>query len=239
MPIYALWPDPRLLLTVRLLAVSIAALPIYGIALQDRASRFAALCIARLFSSSRWSSKRASGVGATSVPRPWPYPCWLARSTLSSANSWLIVFLLLLLAMTSKEHVSLLVASLGVFLLLGRRHWRQGIGLIVLGVDLVRAGSMGLFALGCAMGRCPPPLWSLPSALGGDQGVTGLVKTIVARPVVLWETLVVRSKLDFVFFLLLGLALLPLLGAISAVVLPVYVLFLLYPRSRTWGTITT
>ena len=48
-PLYALWPDPRLLLVVQALLFALGALPVYRLALRATGSRYAARCLALIY----------------------------------------------------------------------------------------------------------------------------------------------------------------------------------------------
>jgi uncharacterized membrane protein len=228
-PLYAVWPDPRALLAVRVLAVGLTALPLYGMALRELESRFAALCIALAYLVFPMVVEAGIRCGGNIRTETLALPFLAAALYSLKRESWRGMFLWLLPALACKEHISLLVAALGVYLLLGRRHWRPGLGLLALGLTWfvvavwvflpwVRGGEMSRhFAMSL-------------SAVGGDQGVAGIVETVLAQPAVLWETMFTRPKVLFLFLMLLGLGFLALLGGLSAVVLPIYVLFLLYPK---------
>ena len=227
-PVYAVWSDPRVLLTVRVLAVGLTAWPLYGIALRELESHIGALCIALAYLAFPMVVEGGIRGGGNVRTEMLALPFLAAALYNLKRESWRGVFLWLLPALACKEHVSLLVAALGVYLVLGRRHWRQGLGLLVLGLawfvvavcvflPWMRGGQMSRhFAMSLA-------------AVGGDRGPRGIVETMTASPAVLWQAMFTWPKLKFLFFLLLGLGFLPLLGGLSAVALPIYGLFLLYP----------
>lgn len=231
-PLYAVWSDPRMLLAVRVLVLALTALPLYGFVLEELESRFAALCMALaflLFPMVIETGIRCGGNIRTEALAV----LFLATALLSiKRESWFWVFLWLLLAMACKEHISLLVVALGGYLLVGRRHWRQGLALLLLGLAWFVV-AVWVFLPWMRGGEMSRHFAMSLSAVGGDQGAAGIVQTVLARPSVLWETIMVRPKPEFLFFLLLGLGFLPLLGGLSMVVLPAYGLFLLYPTKPT------
>lgn len=233
-PAYALWSDPRLLLVVRVLAVGLTALPIYGIVLQELGSRFAALCVAVAFLAFPMVIESGIRAGGNIRTEVLALPLLAAALYCLKRESWTAVMFLLLLAMACKEHVSLLVAALGVYLVLERRHWRQGTVLTLLGLTWFVL-AIWVFLPWMRGGEASRHFALSLSALGGDEGPAGVIAAIASRPGLLWEAVAARPKLDFLLFLLLGLAFLPLLGGISAVVLPVYGLFLAYPTMPNLG----
>ena len=228
LPVYAVWSDPRALLLVRVLAVGLTALPLYGMALRELESRFAALCTALAYLVFPMVLEAGIRCGGNIRTEALALPFLAAALYNLKRESWRGVFLWLLPALACKEHISLLVAALGVYLLLGRRHWRPGLGLLALGLGWFVV-AVWVFLPWMRGGEISRHFAMSLSALGGDRGVAGIVETVLARPAVLWETILPRPKPEFLFFFLLGLGFLPLLGGLSAVALPVYGLFLLYP----------
>gem|GEM_PF-2161177 len=227
-PLYAIWADPRLLLVVRVLAVGMTALPLYGLALQELRSRFAALCVALAYLAFPMVVDAGIRCGGNIRTETLALPLLsMALYNLKRA-SWRGVFLWLLPALACKEHISLLVAGLGIYLLVGRRHWREGLVLTGLGLTWFVV-AVWVFLPWMRGGEMSRHFAMSFSGIGGDQGVAGIVRTVLTCPSVLFEILLSRPRPEFLFFLLLGLGFLPLLGGLSAVALPVYGLFLLYP----------
>lgn len=157
--LYRLWPDPRLLLWLQVAAMSLAAWPLYALALRRLRSEWAALAISLVYFllpatesvtlfdfhavalfpvfilSALYFLDRAlvaQGVSLwlgerSSEPIPSPFASRYSLFYFLSA-------LFFLLALSTKEDISLHVFMIGLYLLILRRRWPEGVSLIVVGL---------------------------------------------------------------------------------------------------------
>jgi uncharacterized membrane protein len=183
-PLYALWPDPRTLFWLQIGALTLAALPLYALAVRRLQHEWAALVIvlayflmpatesvmlfdfhavtlAPLFllsaiyfldralalqGKSFWlwpevESKGARGQGSKGVSLPHPsislsFYQKLKRFFLTetTAKSYALSGLFFLLALSTKEDISLHVFMVGLYLLGLRRRWWEGSLLVIVGL---------------------------------------------------------------------------------------------------------
>ena len=158
LPLYKLWPDPRTLLWLQVTALSLAAIPLYALARRRLQSEWLALIIVvayflmpatesvTLFDfhavsmapvfllSAIYFLDRAMEIQGRSF---WLWPERPARpnsSRLSTKAAYSLSALFFLLALSTKEDISLHVFMIGLYLLVLRRHWRAGSTLAVVGL---------------------------------------------------------------------------------------------------------
>ena len=166
-PLYQLWPDPRLLLWLQVGALSLAALPLYGLALRRLQSEWIALAVVLVYflwpaveavtlfdfhavalaplfllaaiyfldqalaaqGVSLWLWPEHSGGRSNHFSRFQPGLTAKAVTTL-----YLLSGLFFLLALSTKEDISLHVFMVGLYLLILRRRWGEGGILAVVGL---------------------------------------------------------------------------------------------------------
>lgn len=158
-PIYALWPDPRTLFWLQIGALSLAALPLYALAARRlRQNEWAALIVtaayfllpaaqsvalfdfhavtfAPLFLlSAIYFLDRALALQGKSF---WMWP-ELKTAPLSLKPNLALTYtfsaLFFLLALWTKEDISLIIFMIGAYLLFCRRRWQEGLALIIVGI---------------------------------------------------------------------------------------------------------
>ncbi|HYY82296.1 MAG TPA: DUF2079 domain-containing protein [Actinomycetes bacterium] len=134
-PLYRLWPDPRLLLTLQVLALAVPAVVVYRLGTRHLGHQAAGLAVAvayLAYPAMQWAAT-------------WQFHCetlaagFLALAALAAdRRRWRAMTVLLALALLCKEDVGLVVAGFGLFLVLGghrRVGWRAaaaGLGWFVL-----------------------------------------------------------------------------------------------------------
>jgi uncharacterized membrane protein len=159
-PLYALWPDPRTLYGLQAAALTLAALPMYALAHRRLRSEWAALVVvlayfllpatqsvtlfdfhavtlAPLFLlSAIWFLDKhlaQRGVSFWLWPEAAPPTSRPPNSKFTIHHS-LLAALFFLLALSTKEDISLNVLMIGLYLLLLRRRWPEGVLLTVVGL---------------------------------------------------------------------------------------------------------
>lgn len=229
LPFYWLGAGPRFLLVVRIVVTALVALPLYALAEEILRSKFAATCVALaylVFPLVVDSGLHGGGNIRTDVFALLFLMCALYYL---QKESWLRFGIFTILAMLCKEHVPLVVAALGLYIVYRFRRFKLGFTLSILGLGYF-ALAVGWF-LPWMRGGEPSRHFALSlSALGGQEGISGIVKTVTADPGLLLSVLLTRPKLDFIFFFLFSLAMLPLFDlALFLVSAPILGLFMLYP----------
>ncbi|MCK6627082.1 MAG: DUF2079 domain-containing protein [Anaerolineae bacterium] len=159
-PLYALWPDPRTLLWLQVAGLSLTALPLYALANRRLRSEWAALAVVLAFFllpateavtlfdfhavtfapffllSAIYFLDRALAAQGVSFWL-WPEePANVQRSTFNVQRSTFNVLssVFFLLALSTKEDISLHVLMIGLYLLFLRRRWGEGVSLILVGL---------------------------------------------------------------------------------------------------------
>jgi len=155
-PLYALWPDARALFWLQTAAITLAAAPLYALGRRRLQNQWAALAVtlayllmpatesvtlfdfhavsmAPLFLlTAIYFIDRALAAQGVSFWL-WPAAPADAADGHSPRRNWLGAALFLLLALSTKEDISLIVLMLGLYLLL-RRRWQAGGALAVVGL---------------------------------------------------------------------------------------------------------
>ena len=158
LPLYALWPDPRTLLWLQVAAMSLAGVPLFGLAVRRLVNEWLALLIvlayflmpateavtlfdfhavtlAPLFLLSAIYFLDVALENQNHSFWLWPErPPQPDQTRLSSRAAYGLTALFLLLALTTKEDISLHVFMIGGYLLVLRRRWQEGLPLILIGL---------------------------------------------------------------------------------------------------------
>ena len=157
-PFYRLWPDPRTLLWLQVAALSLTALPLYGLARCRLQNEWGALVIVLayflmpaveavtlfdfhpvafaplfLLAGIYFLALALAGQGQSF----WLWPAILTPGGQSKSRlvlHYLLAALFFLLALSTKEDISLHLFMLGLYLLLLRRQWREGGVLLLVGL---------------------------------------------------------------------------------------------------------
>lgn len=154
-PLYALWPDPRLLINLQVAAMSLAAVPLYGLAARRLQNEWLALAIvaayylmpatesvtlfdfhavalAPLFVlSALYFLDHALAAQNVSL---WMLPPHIAPTRLAPRTAYSLAAIFIVLALSTKEDISLHVFMLGLYLLVLRRRGWEGSLLTVTGL---------------------------------------------------------------------------------------------------------
>jgi uncharacterized membrane protein len=159
-PLYKLWPDPRILLWLQVAGLTLAALPLYALGVRRLQNEGAALTVvaayfllpatesvtlfdfhsvtlAPLFLLSAFYFLDLAL--ATQGKSLWLWPetnvgqgsCTTTGVSLSYKWAYTLSTLFFLLAMSTKEDIPLYVLVVGLYLLVLRRRWGEGITLVV------------------------------------------------------------------------------------------------------------
>jgi uncharacterized membrane protein len=204
-PLWLVWPSPDLLLVTQAVAISLGALPVYWLARKHLGSERAGIGFALaylLYPPTQWLALNEFHPVALACPLLL-FAVWFLD------EDRLIPFALCgLLATTTKEEIGFVVAGLGLWWALTRRHRLEGIAISAAGAAIAliaievvvphfnRAGSSSFFAR--------------YSEVGGSPG--GIVRTAVTEPWKLVTTAATGRGLGYLARLFLPLGLLPLLA---------------------------
>jgi len=129
-PLYALYQDPKFLLVLQSLVISIGAMPVFLIARKVLKDRFSALCFAGaflLYPSLQYGNIRDF------------HPDMLAATFLLFSfyyilqEKWRKFLVFTLLALMCKEYVSLIVIMLGFYTIFSRKKLKIGLGAVFIG----------------------------------------------------------------------------------------------------------
>ncbi len=210
-PLWRIWPDPALLLTVQAVAVAAGALPVFLLARKHLASEWGGL---------------AFGVAYLLYPpTQWLvvddfHPVALATPLLLGAFWYLDedrigpFAVLGLLACLTKEQVGFTVAAMGVWYGVTRSRRRVG-GVIALSGTVISYVAVAVIVPHFAPGT-GSPFESRYAAVGGSFG--GMAHTAVTHPGQILTAVTEARDFRYLLQLLLPLALLPLLGMGAALI---------------------
>lgn len=206
-PLYSVWSDPIVLLMLQTLALTLAAFPLYWFGRKQIGPGLALVVSAAYFLSPSLQSINL-----------WEFhEIALATPLLSLAIYFLLrerygpFTAVVFLSSIVKEEMGIIIAAFGIFLVLVRH--RHALGAVLVGVGVTWI--------------CVTLLWVIPSfrnAASGDvfgylvhydylgKTVPQIILSLVTRPDLILEHLLVPGKLEFVLQLLVPLAFVAILG---------------------------
>ncbi len=212
-PLWHVWPSPSLLLTVQAVVLALGALPVFWLARERLASERAALALALaylLYPPVQWLA--LDDFHAVSLaPTLLLFALWfLLEDRLVAFGAFALA------AMTTREEVGLAVAALGLYQAVGRRRWRSGGAIAVLG------SAVAVLALAVVIPHFSPggssDFYSRYSQVGGSPG--GVARTAFTDPWRLVSVAFDRRGVEYLvelFAPLAGLCLLAPLLLLAAV----------------------
>lgn len=204
-PLYLLRSDPTTLLWLQAAVIASGALPAYWLARDRLGSPLAGVASAALYLLAAPTQGAAAAdfyavaLSAALLLFAWHY---------LDARRWGRFWLFLLLALATKEDVSLVVAMVGLYLIAVRRETRHGLAALVLG--------LGWFALSVQViiphfaGEAGSPLLSRYRALGGSVGE--IVANLALHPALAVRQLARPDVIGYTLGLLGAFGFLPLLN---------------------------
>jgi uncharacterized membrane protein len=210
-PLWWIWPSPTMLLVVQAVAIALGAVPVFWLARKHlRSERTAALFAFAylLYPSVQWLALDDFHPVTLACPLLL-YGLWyLDEERLLAALPFLV------LAVLTKEEISLVVAGLGVWYWLARGHRRAGAGIAVAGV-VVAAFFLGVVMPHFRAGEAPE-FYGRYDAIGGSP--LGILETAVTDPLALLRA--VTEGRDLTYLLQLSLPLLGLFLAAPLLLIP-------------------
>ncbi len=202
MPFYVAYPHPETLLVTQTVALALGAWPVYLLARLKLPAGYALLWVAVyfLFVPLAYINLYDFHEVALAVA-----PLGFALYFLERGRRlWFLVFLLATFLI--KEELSLVSAGFGLYVLVGKRDWKMGLGVLL--------GSLAAFVLVIqvaipyfAGGRAYPYISGRYADVGGSP--TGILRTIVTNPSRIAHALIQPKKIYFllaIFGPVLGLS---------------------------------
>jgi len=213
-PLWLLWPDPASLLVAQAVAVALGAIPVYALARRHLGSGAAACAFALvylLYPATQWL------VLDDFHPVAFATPLLLACIWFLDSGRLVPFAVCAALACTTKEHVGLAVAALGIWYALARGRRRAG------AVIAAAGAGVAVFALQVVVPHFAPgggsPFEGRYTAVGGSPG--GIAKTLVTDPGRILDAVPEARDARYLLALLLPLLLCSLLSpGLAAVALP-------------------
>jgi len=220
-PLWLVWPNPALLLTVQAVGVGLGALPVYLLARKHLASDWAGLAFAvvyLVYPATQWL------VVDDFHPVASAAPLLLGAFWYLDENRLVPFGLLAALACLTKEQVGFTVAAMGVWYALARG--QRLAGAIVAGAGC----AISVVAVAIVVPHFAPgsgsPFEGRYAAVGGSP--LGIGRTALTHPLRIVEATTQLHDLRYLLQLLVPLALLPLFGlGATAIAVPELVLNLL------------
>jgi uncharacterized membrane protein len=210
-PLWRIWPDPALLLTLQAAAVAAGAVPVFLLARKHLVSEWAGLAFGvayLLYPATQWL------VVDDFHPVALAAPLLLAAFWFLDEDRLVPFAILAALACLTKEQVGFTVAAMGVWYALAR-------GRCIAGAAIAMSGTaVSYIAVAVIVPHFAPgtgsPFESRYAAVGGSFG--GMAHTALAHPVRILDAASQARDFRYLLQLLLPLALLPLLGLGAALI---------------------
>ncbi len=213
-PLWRIWPDPAMLLTLQAIAVGIGAFPVFLLARKHLASEWAGSAFAvayLLYPATQWLVVDDFHPVAFATPLLLGAFWYLDEGRVARFST------LALLACLTKEQVGFTVAAMGAWYALAR-------GRRLTGAFIAAAGSIvSLVAVGVIVPHFAPgkgsPFEGRYSTVGGSPG--GIAHTALTHPGRVIDAAIEGRDFHYLLQLLVPLAFLPLLGlGASLIALP-------------------
>jgi uncharacterized membrane protein len=204
-PLYRIWPDARLLLVVQAAVLATGAIPLFGFARSRLGSRLAFLMLAAYFLYPPLHYVALFDFHAVTLA----VPLLLAAGAALLEERPRATVIWLGLALLAKEEVALIAVGFGLYALLIQRRWRFG-------TALTAAATLWVILLfGFLMPALNPSTGSYVflhryRTLGETPGQ--MIRTLFTEPATIVSVVATRSKVTFLWQLLVPLAGLPLIG---------------------------
>ena len=229
-PLWWLWPSPSLLLVAQAAVTALGALPLFWLARKHLESERAALGFALaylLVPALHWQTLSDFHAVALATPLLLFAIWYLDEERLAP----FAVFALL--AATSKEHVGLVVAALGIWYAVAHRRVTQGAAIAVAGA------AVSVMAVALVIPHFSPAgessFYGRYDAVGGSAG--GIAQTAVSDPATIATAVTERRDLAYLFQLFAPLLALPLLAPLLLVAAVPELLLNLLSSTRTQTSI--
>lgn len=228
-PLLLLWPDERVLLVAQVLSVAAAGL-FLALILYRRHQRLALLFLLAFYLNPAVHTLTLFEFRRVVLVMPF---LALALLALDRHKKWLMLAALIL-ALSGKEDIGLFVVGVGLFLLLARRDWWWGLGLIILGLGWSVIVSLWVIPAFREPGSEYPQLYYF-DYLGGSYAE--IVATLKSDPFILPRQLFNIGRLSAIGRILLPLGLfLPFLApGWLLIALPPFALLLLSGDAEIYG----
>jgi uncharacterized membrane protein len=207
-PLWLVWPSPTMLLTVQAFALALGALPVFWLARKHLGDERAALGFALaylLYPATQWLTLSEFHPVALACPLLL-YAFWyLDEDRLAPFAAFA------LLAAMTKEEVPLVIAGLGAWYAVTRRHWVIGIAVAALGV------AWTVLAVGFVIPHyndgSEPSFYGRYEEVGGSA--TGMAETLFTDPLTILRVAFDARGLSYLAQLFVPLALLPLAAPLA------------------------
>ncbi|MHB8688596.1 MAG: DUF2079 domain-containing protein, partial [Candidatus Dormibacteraceae bacterium] len=214
MPFYFAYPHPETLLVIQTLALALGAWPVYLLARLKLPAGYAPWWVLAYFLFVPLAYINLDDFHEVALAvAPMGFALYFLES---GRRGWFLISLLV--AFLVKEEMALIGAGVGGYILLGKRDWKLGLGVL--------AGSLAAFVAIIqiaipffASGRSYPYFASRYANVGGSPG--GILKTLATNPIRITRSLLQTKKIYFlvaIFGPVLGLS--ALAGWASLLLLP-------------------
>gem|GEM_PF-2928349 len=203
-PLYCLWPDPSLLLILQTVLLALGVVPIYLYAKRRTGSKIVALALSTgylLFPALQYANlDQFQGISLAV-----PLLSFTAYCLLTKRDRLFFVFLLLSLLV--KEEVSFIAMAFALHILIVQGRYRLGAIVLLLATGWAYA-TIGIIMP--AIAGYPYFFTDRYAYLGASFSEMAL--SLLLRPLLVLQHLLIAAKLEFLLHLLVPLGLLPLLG---------------------------
>ena len=190
MPFYFAYPHPETLLVIQTLVLALGAWPVYLLAKLKLPAGYEACWVLAYFLFVPLAYINLDDVHEVALAvAPLGFAIYFLER---GRRAWFL--LCLLVAFLVKEEIALIGAGFGAYMLLGKRDWKMGLGVLV-GSLLAFAVLIQVAIPFFASGRSYPYIAIRYADVGGSP--TGIVKTLVTNPLRIVRALVQPKKLYF------------------------------------------
>jgi uncharacterized membrane protein len=202
-PFFLVWPDERVLFVVQSINITATGLILYRIMKEERPN------LAPWFLLLFFLNPAVHDFTLADFRRIFFGLPWMALAMLGLVRKDRRLLLIgLLIALLSKETVSLYIAMIGIYLLVVEKDWKWGISLFIFGMTALVF--LTVYLIPAFGGREDYPLLFYYAHLG--DGYSEIAKTIVTRPIWFLQQVFGPNQLWGIFRILLPLGFLCLLA---------------------------
>ena len=223
-PFYLLYSDPKVILIIQTLVISLGALPIYWLARKRLSSSFAPLCFSLaylLYPSLQYGNL------ADFHPDMLATTFFLFTFYYLDCENWFKYFVFLLLSLLCKEYASLIVVMLGIYIFIAKRNNKFASITFFLGISWFL---MTYKVIPKYLNVNTKEILGIQYYAGFGQSIEEVFKSIVFHPVKTILHFVTFKKLTNLVLLFLPVGFLPLFNLpILLIILPVFIGVILTP----------
>jgi uncharacterized membrane protein len=202
-PLYYLYDSPETLLIIQTVVVALGAWPVFQLARKRLETEWGGIifALAYLLYTPLESANMFDFHGVTLVPSFLLFALYFLE-----VQRWLPLWISLGLAIMCKEDISLIVAALGLYVMVRRRNWKQGLAITAFGA----VWFLTIFLIVMPHFSLDEGYTHMPRYAHLGETPEAIIRNLVTHPQLVWHISVTRTNVWYVFMLLAPLAFAPM-----------------------------